>query len=266
MRNLPSTQANSPVVSGSHLTANLVTSSRRHFSFKMLIAACAPVFASSFSAPSNAQPAGQLYDPEPPADSAYVRVLVINSDSPTEITVDGRARVAKLNPSEASDYLVLPSGKRMITVRVLDKAGSKISYPLDVIAGKAMTIAFTSVNGDGQPKVFEDKANTNKLKSLIAAYNLDAKSGPMNVSTADGATKVFSNLGFGASNSIQVNPVAIELVAAKAGEATAAAKGATKFSLSMTAGANYSVFLIPNAQGVVTARAMQNKTERYVAK
>jgi alginate O-acetyltransferase complex protein AlgF len=212
---------------------------------------------------SQAQPAGQLYDPEPPLDSAYVRVVVLNQDSASEITVDGRVRVAKLNASDVSDYLVLPAGKRAIVVKALDKMGSKLIYNLDVTAGKALTLAFTAGGGDTAPKLFEDKANTNKLKSLVAAYNLDPKAGAITVSTADGATKVFSNLAFGTSNSIQVNPVAIELIAAKAGVASVAG---SKFGLTMTAGANYSVFLIPNAQGNLTARAIQNKTERYVTK
>jgi alginate O-acetyltransferase complex protein AlgF len=206
-----------------------------------------------------AQPAGQLYDPEPPLDSAYVRVMVLNQDSASEISVDGRVRVAKLNVSDVSDYLVLPAGKRVVVVKSLDKTGNKLTYNLDVTAGKA----FTAGNGEIAPRLFEDKANTNKLKSLVAAYNLDPKAGGITVSTADGATKVFSNLTFGTSNSIQVNPVAIELVAAKAG---AVAASGTKFGLTMTAGANYSVFLIPNAQGQLTARAIQNKTERYVTK
>jgi alginate O-acetyltransferase complex protein AlgF len=226
--------------------------------------------ASAFSAAAlcsvgivHAQPAGQLYDPEPPLDSAYVRIVVLNQESAAEISVDGRVRIAKLGAADVSDYLVLPAGKRSIVVKSLDKVGSKLTHILDVTAGKALTVAFTVGGSETAPKLFEDKANTNKLKSLVAAYNLDPKAGAITVSTADGATKVFSNLAFGTSNSIQVNPVAIELVAAKAG---AAPSTGSKFGLTMTAGANYSVFLIPNAQGSLTARAVQNKTERYVSK
>jgi alginate O-acetyltransferase complex protein AlgF len=213
------------------------------------------------SATTQAQPAGQLYDPEPPLDSAYVRLVVLNLDSASEVSIDGRVRVAKLGTAEVSDYLVLAAGKRTIAIKGSDKTATRINYVLDVTAGKALTLAFTV--GEAQPKLFEDKANTNKLKSLVAAYHLDPKAGAVTVSTADGATKVFPNLAFGTSNSLQVNPIAIELVATKAG---AAANAGNKFGLTMTAGANYSVFLIPNAQGNLTARAVQNKTERYVTK
>jgi alginate O-acetyltransferase complex protein AlgF len=136
---------------------------------------------------------------------------------------------------------------------------------LDVVPGKAMTIAFASLKADSKPSIFEDKANTNKLKSLVSAYHLDAKAGALNLQTADGSTKVFSNLVYGASNSIQVNPISVELVAAKPTDAPSAA-GASKTKLSMAAGANYSVFLMPNEQGLLTAKAVQNKTERYVSK
>jgi alginate O-acetyltransferase complex protein AlgF len=236
---------------------------RRVFTNRLLASCAFGIAALDSVGVSQAQPAGQLYDPEPPLDSAYVRIIVLNQDSAGEISVDGRVRVAKLAATEVSDYLVLPAGKRAIVVKALDKSGSKLTYTLDVTAGKALTLAFMGGNGDTAPKLFEDKSNTNKLKSLVAAYNLDPKAGAITVTTVDGATKVFSNLVFGISNSIQVNPVAIELIAAKAG--VALAEG-SKFGLTMTAGANYSVFLIPNGHGSLTARTVQNKTERYLTK
>jgi alginate O-acetyltransferase complex protein AlgF len=242
---------------------NLNSSVRRNFIQGLIATSTLSAAALCSIGIVHAQPAGQLYDPEPPLDSAYVRLVVLNQDSAAEISVDGRVRIAKLGAAEVSDYLVLPAGKRSIVVKALDKAGSKLTYSLDVTAGKALTVAFTAGGAETTPKLFEDKANTNKLKSLVAAYNLDPKAGAITVSTADGATKVFSNLAFGTSNSIQVNPVAIELVASKAG---AAPSTGSKFGLTMTAGANYSVFLIPNAQGSLTARSVQNKTERYVTK
>ncbi len=242
---------------------DLDSSVRRSFIQRLIASSAFGAVALCSVGNSYAQPAGQLYDPEPPLDSAYVRLVILNQDSAAEISVDGRVRIAKLGAADVSDYLVLASGKRAIVVKSLDKAASKITYNLDVAAGKALTLAFTAGGAETPPKLFEDKANTNKLKSLVAAYNLDPKAGAITVSTADGATKVFSNLAFGTSNSIQVNPVAIELVAAKAGVAPSTG---SKFGLTMTAGANYSVFLIPNAQGGLIARAVQNKTERYVSK
>jgi alginate O-acetyltransferase complex protein AlgF len=213
----------------------------------------------------HAQPAGQLYDPEPPADSAYVRILVVNHASPVDLLIDGKVRSNKLSPGEVSDYLVLTGGKHSIALNPSGKTSALTSYTLDVVPGKAMTLAFASLKADSKPSIFEDKTNTNKLKSLVTAYHLDSKSGALNLQTVDGSTKVFNNLVFGASNSIQVNPISVELVAAKAGE-TQAAAGLSKTKLSMAASANYSVFLMPNEQGLLTAKAVQNKTERYSGK
>jgi alginate O-acetyltransferase complex protein AlgF len=213
----------------------------------------------------NAQPAGLLYDPEPPADSAYVRVLVVNSNAAMDVVVDGKPRITKLNPSDASDYMVLAAGKRTLALHQVGKSTSAISYTLDVVPSKAMTVVFMSTKPGTAPTIFEDKANTNKLKSLVAAYHLDGKSGPVNVMTADGSTKVFSNLSYGSTNSIQVNPISVELIAAKASE-SGVASNLPRAKLAMTAGANYSVFLMPNEKGVLMARTVQNKTERYTGK
>ncbi len=219
----------------------------------------------SHALPSKAQPAGQLYDPEPPADSAYVRLLIVTSDAPMDVVVDGRPRNQKLNAGEIGDYMVLAAGKHVIALQPSGKPGVVTSYNLEVVKGKAMTLAFTSLKAGAAPTIFEDKANTNKLKSLVAAYHLDSKVGALDVLTADGSTKVFTNLAFGVSNSIQVNPISVELIAAKAGE-TSSQTLPSKTMLSMAQGATYSVFLMPNHQGKLTAKTVQNKTERYTGK
>jgi alginate O-acetyltransferase complex protein AlgF len=213
----------------------------------------------------NAQPAGQLYDPEPPADSAYVRLLVVNSDAAMDVLVDGRQRGQKLSAGEVGDYMVLSAGKHLIALQASGKSTPSISYALEVVKGKAMTLAFTSLKTGASPTIFEDKANTNKLKSLVAAYHLDSKAGALDVLTADGNTKVFSNLAFGGSNAIQVNPISVELIASKSGE-TSSQTLPPKTMLSMAQGATYSVFLMPNGQGQLIARTAQNKTERYTGK
>jgi alginate O-acetyltransferase complex protein AlgF len=212
-----------------------------------------------------AQPAGQLYDPEPPADSAYVRVLVVNADAPVDVLVDGRPRSQKINAGEIGDYMVLGAGKHVISVQLSGKTNTLASHTLEVVKGKAMTLAFTSLKPGATPTVFEDKANTNKLKSVVAAYHLDSKAGALDVLTADGNTKVFTNLAYGVSNSIQVNPISVELIASKTGEKSSQTSP-PKTTLSMAQGATYSVFLMPNHQGNLIAKTAMNKTERYVGK
>lgn len=214
---------------------------------------------------TSAQPAGQLYDPEPPADSAYIRVLVVNTDAPVDVLVDGKPRSAKLAAGEVGDYMVLTAGKHLIALQPSGKTSGGTTYSLEVIKGKAMTLGFSSTKPGTAPTIFEDKANTNKLKSMVAAYHLDSKAGALDLLTADGSTKVFTNLAYGSSNSIQVNPITVELIAAKVGE-NISQTIPQKTALSMIQGATYSVFLLPNNQGKLTARTVQNKTERYTGK
>jgi alginate O-acetyltransferase complex protein AlgF len=211
---------------------------------------------------AKAQPAGLLYDPEPPADSAYVRVILATRDGPVDILVDGRSRIRSLGVSEFSDYMVLNAGKRTISIHPAGKSVASLSTSIDVIRGKAMTVAFTALKADKAPIVFEDKANTNKLKVQLAVYHLDEKAGPLDVLTADGNTKVFSGVTYGASASLQVNPISIELIAAKGGDKQAQART----SLSMTQGGTYSILLSSGGGGKLVARTAQNKIERYTGK
>lgn len=204
---------------------------------------------------------GGLYDPEPPPDSAYLRIVVVGTKAALDVSVDGKKRGIQIQDGVVSDYLILPHGQRTITLASVGGGASANSFSLEVPKGKAITLAYDGFKTDTKPRVFEDKSNTNKLKSQLSAYNLDPKAGALDVTTADGATRVFTNLSFGASNSIQVNPISVDLTAMKSGEA--AKLLATPASLSMTQGASYSVFFVPDGKGGTSARTIQNKTERY---
>lgn len=211
---------------------------------------------------SQAQPAGLLYDPEPPADSAYVRVILARHDEPVDIQVDGRPRIRNLKSDEFSDYMVLTAGKRTISIHTAGKSTANLSTSIEVVRGKAMTIAFTSLKTNKTPIIFEDKANTNKLKVQLAVYHLVEKAGPLDVLTVDGNTKVFSGVVFGTSTSLQVNPISIELIATNGGDKIAK----SRTSLSMTQGGTYSLLLSSGEGGNLIARTAQNKIERYTGK
>jgi hypothetical protein len=154
---------------------------------------------------------------------------------------------------------VLAAGKHTIA---LQAAGKSASAALDVIIGRAMTVAFPALRADAKPWIFEDKANANKLKAVLAVYQLDARPGSLDVLSADGNTKVFSALASGTSTSLQVNPVTIDLIAAKTGEKAALAS----LTLAMAPGGTYSILLLPGQGGKLSARAVQNKVERYTGK
>jgi alginate O-acetyltransferase complex protein AlgF len=218
--------------------------------------AWAATLCASVSPYALAQSNGRLYDPEPPTDSAYVRVIVADTGAPVEVQVDGKARIAKLARQDASDYMVIQEGPHTLT---LTSAGQPpLRYPLDVVRGKSLTLAFPNLKADTPAQRLEDKGNTNKLKAVITAYHLDPKAGAVTVSTADGRSQVFSNLAYGSSASLQVNPITIELAATNGKAAP------VKFRLEMSPGATYSILLTRSDKGTLQARTLANKTERYV--
>ena len=214
------------------------------------------------SPPVQAQPTGLLYDPEPPADSAYVRVLLASRDRAVDIVVDGRLRIKALGTGQPSDYMVLPAGKHSIAVHPAGKPVAQASTTLDVVRGRALTVAFTSLGAKAVPIVFEDKANSNKLKALLAVYHLDAAAGALDVLTADGNTKVFTDLAYGTSRAILVNPISVDLIAARTGDKAAQANA----SLTMAQGGTYSVLVLPGSTAKPLLRAVENKIERYTGK
>jgi hypothetical protein len=211
---------------------------------------------------TSAQTSGLLYDPEPPLDSAYVRVIAVSRSGLVDVVVDDQKRIQKLMPGDASDYMVLSAGKHAISIHAAGKSSALLSTTFDVVKGRAMTMAFPELKSGVVPIFFEDKANSNKLKALLSVYQLDAKAGAVDVLTGDGNTKVFTNVAYGTSVGIQVNPIAIELMTTAIGQKVAKAKVA----LSMTQGSAYSVVLLSGDGEKMVARTFLNKIERYTGK
>ncbi|WP_194723914.1 alginate O-acetyltransferase AlgF [Noviherbaspirillum malthae] len=204
---------------------------------------------------SAAQSTGLLYDPQPPADSAYVRIIALGT-APMEVAVDGARRIKALAASEPSEYLVLPAGPHQFELR---GGGRTRHATVNVQSGRALTLAFITAQADAAPVVFEDRPNANKLKAVVAVYHLHAKSGALDVSTADGSTRVFANVGFATSSAIPVNPITVDLIASAAGD-KARLTGAR---LAMAPGGTYSVFLVPDAKGNLELRTRTNQIERF---
>lgn len=202
-----------------------------------------------------AQSNGRLYDPEPPADSSYVRVVIASKSAGVDVAVDGKVRVRSLSGQEASEYLVLPEGTHTITLLAAGKGQTMTSKTMDIGKGKSLTLGFSSTKGDAHVHVFEDKGNTNKLKATLAAYNLGT-SGNIDVGTADGANKVFAALRPGHSAALQVNPIAVELLAKNE-------KGSSKVKLEMSQGGTYSIMAFDEGNGRPILKVFQSRVERY---
>ena len=206
-----------------------------------------------------AQSTGRLYDPEPPVDSAYVRVVAVEAGPALDVLVDDKVRLRKVARFDASDYMVIPEGRHVVSLAPAGQQHALVSHTLDVVRGKSLTLAFASLREPSPPAVFEDRGNTNRLKAQITAYNLTGGPGAaVSVSTADGANKVFGDLAAGASASLQVNPISVDLQAAEG-------KGKpVKFHLEMSAGATYSLLLWRDGKSGLQVRTLANRTERFL--
>ncbi|MDO9201190.1 MAG: hypothetical protein Q7U58_07610, partial [Hydrogenophaga sp.] len=107
---------------------------------------------------AQAQPTGLLYDPEPPVDSGYVRVMMAADIPKVSVVVDGKIRVPSLDKNQISDYMVMGVGKHRIEMLSVGRTAASIE--LDVVRASVMTLVFTSAGA--APQVFVDKISTNK--------------------------------------------------------------------------------------------------------
>ena len=209
--------------------------------------------------PSNA--ANELYDPDPPQDSAYVRIISLDlKKGPMDISIDDRLRIKKLNPNQLSDYLIVPIGKHKISFSQPGTSEYAFATTINTDRGNALTLAFNTLKAGTVPIVFEDKTNSNKLKALLVFYHLDPLIGPQDIYTSDGKTKVFSDVAPNSTASIQVNPISAELIDISPGKKTPQAK----ISLSLQSGNIYSILLTSDKAGKASLQIVKNQTERYI--
>ena len=210
-------------------------------------------------AATQAQTQSGLYDPEPPANSAYVRLIHSSNDGALDVLVNGKARISALTRGIASDYMVLPAGSHQLELR---QGGKSRKMPLEVQGAHALTLAFANLAGNSKPQIFEDKTIANKLKATLSVYHLHPSIDAVDITTADGKLTVFPALAAGATAVRAVNPIEIELVAQKSENRMLLAR--TK--LALTPGGSYSIFLLPDTGGKMIALSQQNKVERYTGK
>jgi alginate O-acetyltransferase complex protein AlgF len=222
-------------------------------------AACAlPAMLLCCAALAQTQPG--LYDPEPPANSAYVRIVHAASDGALELMVDGKPRLSPVERGTASDYMVLAAGPHQLEIRQGGK--TRLTLPLEAAGAHALTLAFTSLAANSKPMVFEDKTIANKLKATLAVYHLHPGFENVDIATLDGKLTVFPALAAGNTAVRAVNPISIELVANKSETKLQVAR--TKLNLSQ--GGSYSILLLADTGGKLIATSQQNRIERYTGK
>jgi alginate O-acetyltransferase complex protein AlgF len=108
----------------------------------------------------------ELYDPAPPPNSAFVRVIQVGKAS-APATLAGKSFTLK--EKAISDYLVIPAGEQEF------KAGAE-KATLTIDAGKYYTLIAT---GSGKPQQAEDAQIKNPAKSMIYFYNVSDSAGSL---------------------------------------------------------------------------------------
>lgn len=194
-----------------------------------------------------------LYDPQPPANSAYVRVIV--GDQEVDVLLDKRSRLEKVPSATPSAYMVVPAGQHEITVKA---KGKSITVPVKAEASRSITVMVPNFTGTAKPMVIEDKINSNRLKAIISFYNLTAST-TLDAWTADGSTAIFQGIAPGATGSLVVNPVKLAYMVASAGTKTPLATQ----EFSMTAGNAYSIVVTSGPGSATATQAHNNTVERY---
>ncbi|MBC3920995.1 alginate O-acetyltransferase AlgF [Undibacterium sp. CY18W] len=220
---------------------------------------------------ATAQSTGALYEPEPPADASYIRVIYLGQQDQVDVLIDGKIRQTSLQESQFSHYMVLPAGPHELILQ--SRTGSKKAQTLklDVRAKRIQTLAFMHLQAQTTtltPVIFEDRSNSNRLKSTLTAYHLAPESGTVNIKTADGKTSVFRDLAPSTSYSLAVNPVSVELLVCPLNERPATSvdcapsgKGQARTPLAMERGDNYSLLLSTEAHSDLRARVSKNTLE-----
>ena len=209
-----------------------------------------------------AQTSTGLYDPEPPVDSAYVRVLLATDPGPMQLVVDGNTRLSAVAAHQVSDYLVLSAGLHQLALQAAGTGAPWNTVSLDVVQGLAMTVVFTAARGGEPPFVLTDKTGTNKLKAMIGVYQLASRQNPLDVLTADGKTKVFAHLAYGTSAYLAVNPITTRLKVQSGSDTRVLGQA----ELAMTQSAAYSILILPDKGGDIKVSVVPNKVERYTGK
>ncbi len=158
---------------------------------------------------TSAQETTALYDPVPPPDSAFVRVLQAGATSSATL---GRATLT-LPRTGATPYLEQTQGT--LSARV-----GTASANLKLAAGKFYSVFAWG----GKLVMLEDPPVQNRGKALLTVYNL-SRYASLDLKTADGKTTVISGVRLGSSASRAVNGIVADLGVVAEGRLVGQASG-----------------------------------------
>jgi alginate O-acetyltransferase complex protein AlgF len=168
-----------------------------------------------------------LYDPAPPANSSFVRVILADASLGSVGAKIGETIYPEITYPSISAYQVVPQGSYASVFGSLETQ-------LEVSAGKFYTVALIN----GKALLLEDAVNANMTKTLLVFYNLTDTAG-LDMKTADGATPVIPGVAAETMQNILVNPIEVSLAAFKGDKKLNSFEG-----LSLKPGATYSMVIV----------------------
>ena len=146
-----------------------------------------------------------LYAPEPPANSAFVRVVHAALNTTPISPQLGTLGFSELGFGGISPYQVITEGDYTFSA-----AGS--SQSLSMVAGNFYTVAVIDNGSGAHIKLIKDASNSNMAKSLLMLYNFSAFESA-HMKTADGKQAVIADVAAETMGSVIVNPISIDLAA-----------------------------------------------------
>lgn len=136
----------------------------------------------------------QLYAREAPPNSAFVRVFNNTANSGVTVKIGDKTQPPLL-PFTASPYIFVPPGEYAVKVGSHQK-----SVALDA------NHFYTAVDGDSDLSLLELSGVLNRLKSMIAIFNLMPAT-TVSMKTADGKASVFESVASGGTAQREINPL-----------------------------------------------------------
>lgn len=148
-----------------------------------------------------------LYDPAPPANSAFLRLISASETAAGAGAIAGND--VNLGEFNVSDYVVVPGGKSAVEL------GGK-NAEIDCPTGKYCSVLF-DISGGAAPVVIVDEVLENPAKSGLHFYNLTDQPA-LTLSAPDQGVDLFKDVPSGGMQFRQVGAVTVNL-SVKAAEA-----------------------------------------------
>lgn len=151
-----------------------------------------------------------LYDPAPPANSAFLRIMSAAPAAPADAKIGGSP--VSMGEANVSDFVVVPGGKSAV------EAGGK-SGEVDCPSGKYCSAVF-DLAGAAAPSLIVDEVLDNPAKSGLHFYNLTDQAA-LTLFAPDQGVALFEGVAAGGMKFRQVGAVTVNLTV-KAGDSEVA--------------------------------------------